>query len=258
MKDCFIGKTGIEKCAPQKAKIDMCCPYNAIHFVLSGSGYFNGTKLTAGMGFMVLRREHVSYYPDMDDPWTYLWIIMYGNETEEFFRELELDHIVESPFIFTFSKMKELLSIYDAYKSKIEPLCKTKRISSSMLRLFLSLEGTPADKIESAPKNDYLKSSTEYIRLNYSRNISVDNIASMLGISRSYLRNIFYEAHGVSPQKYIINTRIARAKDLLASTSYTISAIAEECGYTDVLQFSKIFKKHTGVSPSHFRKMQLQ
>lgn len=254
MSECYMGTTLVEKCSSKKQVIDMVCPYNAVHFIMSGSGYFNGQKLSAGMGFTVLNHEHVKYHPDPDDPWTYLFIIFHGKDKEKFFKEQDLGYMVESPYVFKFTNAKELLSLYGVYKSTIEPMCKSKHILSAMFRLFLSFNRNTDAKTEFTAKSIYLKSASEYISINYSGDVSVSSIASILGISRSYLRNIFYEAYGISPQQYIINMRLDHAKELLSKTPLSVSAVAETCGYPDVLQFSKIFKKHTGESPTSFRK----
>lgn len=254
MSECYMGTTLIERCSSKKQVIDMVCPYNAVHFIMSGCGYFNGRKLSAGMGFTVLNHEHVRYHPDPDDPWTYLFIIFHGKDKEKFFKEQDLGYMVESPYVFNFTNAKELMELYCVYKGTIEPLCKTRHVLSAMFRLFLAFNRPSDIKTDFTATNIYLKSATEYIDINYTGGISVSSVASILGISRSYLRNIFYEAYGISPQQYIMSMRIDHAKELLSQTPLSISAVAEACGYLDVLQFSKIFKKHTGESPRNFRK----
>ena len=255
VSECHMGTILTEKCSPNKEIIEGVCPYNSIHFIMSGSGYFNGRKLTAGMGFTVLNNQHVRYHPDRDDPWTYLFIAFHGEDKEDFFKSQGLSYMVESPYTFTFTKKDELQELYRVYKSSLEALCTSKHSRSAMFRVFLSFARDASASTELKPKSVYLKKATEFIEMNYSKNISVENIASMLGISRSYLRNIFYESYGLSPQTYIINMKIGHAVELLKLPSNTVSYIAEECGYPDVLQFSKIFKKPTGYSPSVYRKM---
>jgi len=254
MSECYIEEIMLEKCTEKKRHYNMLYPYTAIHYIISGSGYFNGKKLSAGMGFAALKYEYVSYYPDPNDPWTYLWIRIYGDDSKKFFKDLGLNYLAESPYIFRFSKANEILAVYDSYKTNLEKLCDSKRFSGALLRLFLSLHDMPTSKNACNVKNDYLVQATEYIRANFAQDISVDSIASMIGISRSYLRNIFFEAYGMSTREYIINMRMSHAKVLLTKTALAMSAVGMECGYSDVTQFSKIFKKHTGESPSGFRK----
>ena len=58
----------------------------------------------------------------------------------------------------------------------------------------------------------------------------------------------------MSPQEYLIETRMRRASDLLTRSMDPIRNIAAECGYEDALAFSKVFKARFGLNPSDYRK----
>ncbi len=72
-------------------------------------------------------------------------------------------------------------------------------------------------------------------------------------MSVSWFARVFKRHTGTSPQQYLINVRINKAKELLVSSTYNISKIAEIVGYYNPLYFSRVFKKHTGCSPSEYR-----
>jgi len=57
--------------------------------------------------------------------------------------------------------------------------------------------------------------------------------------------------------QYILSLRMANAQNLLESTQYNISEIAEAVGYDNSLYFSRLFHKHIGVSPSEYRKSRM-
>ena len=67
------------------------------------------------------------------------------------------------------------------------------------------------------------------------------------------MSRIFQKYSDRSPQTYILEFRIEKAKRLLLTTTYSITAIAYSVGYDDVLQFSKIFKAKVGLSPKKYR-----
>lgn len=79
-------------------------------------------------------------------------------------------------------------------------------------------------------------------------------LANLCGISYSYLTKLFIKRFGIPPKKYIIRLKINYACDLLKSEEYTISQIAEMCGYNDVYFFSRQFKEYMGISPTAFLK----
>ena len=92
-----------------------------------------------------------------------------------------------------------------------------------------------------------------YIKSNIDKRIRMDELASMMGVTRAYLRNIFYEINGMSPQEFLSHIRIKKAMELLSETNMGISEIASSVGYSDSLAFSKFFKAHVGVSPKNYR-----
>ena len=83
--------------------------------------------------------------------------------------------------------------------------------------------------------------------------ISVPFLAKECGISESYLKKIFIKKFGISPIKYIIQLKINYACDLFRSELYTVSQIAQMCGYDNVYYFSRQFKEYTGVTPTEFK-----
>jgi AraC family transcriptional regulator of arabinose operon len=86
---------------------------------------------------------------------------------------------------------------------------------------------------------------------------SLSDYAKQCNMSVSWFARIFRQQTGLSPQQYLINVRINKAKELLVSSSYNISEIAEIIGYQNPLYFSRIFNKYIGCSPSEYRKLHL-
>ena len=101
--------------------------------------------------------------------------------------------------------------------------------------------------------NKYVDMAKRYIDINYSKQIKVEDIADNIGVDRKYLRNLFFKYLGVSTKDYLTDVRIEKAKEMLAQSSVAVGEIALAVGYSDALAFSKLFKKHVGVSPSEYR-----
>ena len=81
---------------------------------------------------------------------------------------------------------------------------------------------------------------------------SVERFAEELHLSKSYFHRLYKQYFGVSPISDILNVKTDYAKQLLISTNYPISVIAEKLGYTTDSQFIKQFGKRTGKSPLRF------
>lgn len=83
-----------------------------------------------------------------------------------------------------------------------------------------------------------------------------DYIAHEIGMDYSYLSNLFSSVEGVTIEKYIINQKIERVKELLVYDELSLSEIAYKMGYSSVAYLSSQFKKVTGLTPSQFKELQ--
>ena len=105
-------------------------------------------------------------------------------------------------------------------------------------------------------KNKQLKiaPAIEYIAQNYHKQIRNDELAKICGLSTVYFRKLFSETVGTSPISYIHNLRINKAKEIFASDYTSITETALSLGYSDIYDFSRVFKKITGFPPSQYQK----
>lgn len=94
----------------------------------------------------------------------------------------------------------------------------------------------------------------DYIEENLKREITLDELASRVFFNKTYFIKRFRLLWGTSPIKFINNMRIERATSLLAKNTYTVSYVAEECGFKSIHYFSRFFKKEVGISPCQYAK----
>ena len=94
---------------------------------------------------------------------------------------------------------------------------------------------------------------TEYINANYSKKISLDDIAKKVYLSRSYISTVFKDEIGMSLTDYIREVRIERSKQLLLDNTVRIVDIAGMCGFDDQSYFTKVFHTAVGVTPKQYR-----
>lgn len=95
----------------------------------------------------------------------------------------------------------------------------------------------------------------EYISQHYKENISQSDVASAIGVTPSYLSNIFREENGESYSKFITRLRMAQAAILLRTKpNFSIKNISEEVGYFSEKHFISLFKNFYGLTPNDYRK----
>jgi AraC-like DNA-binding protein len=82
---------------------------------------------------------------------------------------------------------------------------------------------------------------------------TVNDLAKILGRSRSHVLKMFSKHMGVSPKNYIINRQLQEARELLLSTTTSIAEVGQLIGISDPYHFSKLFKRHVGIPPSQYR-----
>ena len=119
-------------------------------------------------------------------------------------------------------------------------------------QLLGSMQGQEPSSREDYPRQ-YLVKAMEYMNNNYSYNIRISDIASYVGVDRSYLYRIFMEEEHISPKQYLMRLRLRTSASMLRTSQYTITEIAYSCGFRDAAAFCSQFRKATGFTPSQFR-----
>lgn len=129
-------------------------------------------------------------------------------------------------------------------KAVINPLC-------ALLEYLASL----CPKIENEiSENEMVNRITKYIQRNFYNPIKNKDIAQACSCSVSTLCHLFKSFTGMSVHSYIFGLRMSYAKNLLKTSSLSITAIARKSGFSDYNRFAVCLKKETGISPTEYRK----
>ena len=83
--------------------------------------------------------------------------------------------------------------------------------------------------------------------------ITIEDIAGVCGLNRTYFGKIFKEALGKTPQEFLLNYRMLKAAELLKLTSLSIGDVGLAVGYANQMHFSRAFKNNYGISPREWR-----
>lgn len=254
----YVNCCGCSKTEPLHSFGPAAKPHYLIHYVLNGKGIFRFNdkeySLESGYGFLIWPEELAFYQADEKDPWTYLWVGFGGNEAADYLAAMGLS---KGHPVFACRQSEELYAIVkDMMEHNTFGMANDLR-RNGQLGVFLSIIADSAEvveKQESDKGNEYVRKAVSFIRSNYCNPIKVTDVAEYVCINRSYLYTLFQNSMGMSPQQFLTAFRIAKAKELLESTTYPIESIALSCGYSDALVFTKAFHNMRGMSPSAYRK----
>ncbi len=232
------------------------------HYIIAGKGVLLANEkeypVPAGQGFLVAPGQITTYRSDAKDPWEYVWIEFDGLRAHE---SLNLAGISGSQPIYTAHNaaarraLQEQM-LYIVNHSEASP---THLIGHGFLfldQLVQSSANRQPDG-ERRIRDFYIKEALAFIDQNYQRDLSVEEIAAVCGLNRSYFGKLFRDAVGESPQAYLLHYRMARAAQLLKETRLPIGEIAAQLGYPNQLHFSRAFKNVHGVSPRDYRSSHL-
>ena len=226
---------GSEKCAPGHSYGPATREYYLIHYVVSGGGtFFTETEtynVKAGEIFIIKPYEVTTYTADNKNPWHYIWVGFSGKLAKM------LDDIKTPVLPYRKNTFLDLPSC--AKKNNMREETVVSKLFEIMANIF-------DDENESAR---YEQLAYDFICSNYMRHIKVEEIAGQLGVNRQYLSRLFKAQYGITMQDFLIKTRIDYAEKLLKK-GYSVAESAYMVGYEDVFNFSKMFKKQKGISPS--------
>jgi AraC-like DNA-binding protein len=231
--------------------------YYLIHHILSGKGCFeckNETYLLGpGDSFVIFPNELVSYRSDDKDPWKYRWVAFKGTQSNSLLHRIGVSP--SQPCSISMQPRRCGTLFYQLEKSLQKSGPTSDLESGGLLRLILAEYHTvqsPPQKIKISEAERQVDKAVQWLQLQYSRSISIEEMAQNLGYHRTYLAKIFKIHTGMSPIQYLLKIRMERAAYLLVQDSLTIQQVAASVGYPDALYFSKQFKKWHGVPPSEY------
>lgn len=177
---------------------------------------------------------------------------MWFNVNGSLVRHLLSDYSLDSAFVISgFGDGSKLFEIVDAIEKN--PISSSDQIALLLMQYIQKLAAFLSTDKET---NETANQMRLYIEQHLLQPLSIDDLAAHVHISRSRALHLFKEFYHTSPYRYYFSLKMELSLPLLSRTSLPISEIAKQLGFNDSQHFSSAFKKHYGMSPLHYRKMQ--
>ena len=252
--DLFVTQFGEEKCLPMHAYGPAVRDHYLIHFVASGSGKFycdcTEYEVSAGQGFLILPNEETYYQASCETPWHYAWVGYRGRRANSLTQEAGLDLRRR---VFAAANPEAAWDALSMMRSDARSLRLSQMAALGSLLRFMSLIAPVQDP--DMPQNaarQYCEKALWFLEGRFDRNVSIQETADFVGVSRSHLYRIMMGECGCSPKEMLLQIRMRHAKRLLSETGLTLEEIARRTGFCTGAQFGAAFRGAQGMSPGAY------
>jgi AraC-like DNA-binding protein len=191
------------------------------------------------------------YEADIDEPWTIWWMHVVGSGIAELFATIGTT--ADQP-VLALGDPPRVISLIDTIIRRMERDETMSTLLAASGAAWHALALLAADRRPlSRASVDPVDVTIEHLQSNVATRFSVGELAGIAGLSASHYAALFRRATGYGPLEYQIRLRMGLARELLDTTSRTISSIAHQVGYDDPLYFSRQFRRIHAMSPSEYR-----
>lgn len=261
--DLRLYQYGWEQCAPQHTLGPFICNHYLFHYVISGGGELEADDregvchrytLEADQGFLLCPGQAATYHAHHRGPWKYAWLEFDGLRAAEYLSSAGLGFTqpIYHPQTVSQGQAVRDTMLYIAQHSQASSLHLTGHLCLFLDRLIES--ASARRELHGGQLRDYyIQEAVNFMEHNYQREVTVEEMADVCQLNRSYFSKIFKESKGCPPQEYLIRLRLSKAANLMRSTSNSIADVSALCGYPNQLHFSRAFKKRYGLSPREWR-----
>ena len=251
-----IFNCGLERCAPGQTWGRGIRDHYLIHLVVSGKGVFEvggrTYEVVPGDLFFARPSQLIRYTADEVQPWEYSWVGFNGACAHKLAAQLPFTD--DAPVHHTSDPDGMRAALTNIYSSRgLQPQDEAAMVGYLYLFIAALMRETSAGKPHTASSSSqYVLNAIKYIQFNYSHDISIDDVAKSVGVSRSHLYRVFMLNVGKSPIDYLTEYRINEACKLLRAGNLSIAEVAVSVGFFDQFYFSRVFKRAKGVPPSKY------
>jgi len=234
-------------------------PSYLIKYTLSGEGYlsYENQEVYLPQGhFFWIDCQNPQYY--LTSPrtgnWRVLWVHFYGGVSEYLYdRFIRINGGNTGRLPPNSTVAHNMYSLIGLYKQQSAQ--NTDLLASTLLLQIQTECITSVTHNDNGVQSRYVRQTQDFITANYKRKITLDVLADIISLNKTYLQKLFVMKTGQTPNQFLVNTRISRAKELLRMTEVPVSAVAEETGIENTSYFIRIFREHEGMTPAEFRRM---
>ncbi|MCR5415733.1 MAG: AraC family transcriptional regulator [Pseudobutyrivibrio sp.] len=148
----------------------------------------------------------------------------------------------------------QMKQLQDIVKNNYPQISLDSMTTSIITELYGQLQVRPArTKNKLHLQQQIYNDIVDYIETNIHMNLKVQDVADAFNYNPKYLSHLFYELYGMPLKQFILDRKIETANFMLADNDKQIKEIANDLGFSDVHNFTRAYKKRTGITPTEYR-----
>jgi AraC family transcriptional regulator of arabinose operon len=194
-----------------------------------------------------------AYGADADNPWTLWWLHVAGPELPAFCANASMT--IEAP-VRQPTNVYPLLTLFTEVVQRMERDATTPSLLAAAGAAWHLLTLLVADRTTSDTSADVIDQAADHLRAHPSEHISVADLSAIARLSSSHFSALFKKRIGYSVLQYQTQVRMARAREMLDTTTLPIAMIAGSVGYQDAFYFTRQFHRIHGMTPRDYRAQQ--
>ncbi|THF74310.1 AraC family transcriptional regulator [Cohnella fermenti] len=207
-----------------------------------------------GQLFFIDCRRHQYYAPDSNDSWHLVWIHFHGSSSPAYYERYAAAGTPLATLPEDSRIPALLLDIVELHQQKtVQTELSVSRAIVDVLTELLQLASDRESTEIGLPST--VAAVMNYYDRHYAERLTLDGVAARFAIDKYHLAKSFKRHTGFSPNDYLINIRITRAKELLRFTDRTVAEIAVSVGIDNVSHFINLFRQRQTSTPLAYRKL---
>lgn len=227
-------------------------------YISHGRGWFESRqcarqRLEAGTVFLLFPGVWHRYTPDRQVGWEEHWVGFSGDMARRWIKHgffspqspiLRPTH--EDLLLTLFTRMVEAIKTNQPALQQV--------LAGIVTQIMGLLYSTQQARLSGqAESHSAIHQAIERMQNDFCAEVDLPALARQLNVSYSWLRRNFAQHTGLSPHQYLLELRLVRARNLLSDTPASVKEIATRVGFEDEHYFCRLFRRKTGVTPSHWR-----
>ena len=232
---------------------------NVLIYCIEGKGWFSVNnkkyKINENQFFILEKNIPHEYGADRQSPWSIYWVHFTGEKASIFssiFNQvLDIEPVIGH-------RIQERISIFEEVFQNLElgySQDNLEYVSMCLWHLLASFRFVQQFRVVNKVKqSNFIQQAILFMKENLHKNLKLEDLAERVHYSVSHFSLMFTKGASYSPLEYFTQLKIQRACQYLDHTDLSIKSIAYELGFCDPFYFSKVFKKHTSLSPQQYKK----